>query len=256
MLHGIFKCAQRVYGLSGNPAAAVERQPLSRSGDFEVLSPADVAALARAAEDEQDAAMFITAAFTGLRQGELIALSWADVDFAKRLIHVRRSFTHGELGLPKSGRVRSVPLIDVVARALDVLSRREHFTDAEDLVFPNTVGRPTDSSKLRRRFYRALECAGLKRVRFHDLRHSFGTLAVQVFPLSDVRAYMGHADIQTTMVYVHHVPADDAAERLSRAVVASDDFLKVDADRVEPVARQGASSNGRSQSSGRLLPGP
>lgn len=65
----------------------------------------------------------------------------------------------------------------------------------------------------------------MKRIRFHDLRHSFGTLAVQVFPLSDVKAYMGHADIQTTMVYVHHVPAGDAAERLSQAVRGSADFI-------------------------------
>lgn len=59
-------------------------------------------------------------------------------------------------------------------------------------------------------------------MRFHDLRHTFGTLAVQAFPLSDVKAYMGHADIQTTMVYVHHVPRVDTAERLSRLL--EDDF--------------------------------
>lgn len=53
---------------------------------------------------------------------------------------------------------------------------------------------------------------------------------MQVFPLSDVKAYMGHADIQTTMVYVHHVPADDAAERLSRAVRRSEDFAAVPVD--------------------------
>ncbi len=221
LLHGIFRRAQRVYGLPTNPAAAVERQPVRRSGDFDVLTPDEVAAVTRAAESEQDAALYLTAAFTGLRLGELLALRWVDVDFAKRLVHVRRSFTHGAVGLPKSGRVRSVPLIDDVARVLDGLSRRERFTGSEELVFPNSVGNPLDDSKLRRRFYRALDRAGLKRIRFHDLRHSFGTLAVQVFPLSDVKAYMGHADIQTTMVYVHHVPADDAAARLSGVVQRS-----------------------------------
>ncbi|MBA3376650.1 MAG: site-specific integrase [Actinobacteria bacterium] len=225
LLHGIFRRAQRVYGLVANPVAAVDRQPVHRSGDFEVLTPGEVAALARAAESEQDAALFVTAAFTGLRLGELRVLRWTDVDFSKRLVHVRRAYTHGELGPPKSGRVRSVPLIDDVARVLDGLSRREHFTGSDQLVFPNPVGNPLDDSKLRRRFYRALERAGLKRIRFHDLRHSFGTLAVQVFPLSDVKAYMGHADIQTTMVYVHHVPAGDAAERLSGAVAGSGDFV-------------------------------
>jgi integrase len=104
------------------------------------------------------------------------------------------------------------------------LSRRANFVDEEDLVFPNAVGNFLDDSKLRRRFFKALDRAGLKRLRFHDLRHTFGTLAVQAFPLSDVKAYMGHADIQTTMIYVHHVPQHDAAERLSRTVAGSGDF--------------------------------
>ena len=56
--------------------------------------------------------------------------------------------------------------------------------------------------------------------RFHDLRHSFGTLAVQAFPLSDVKTYMGHAHIETTMLYVHHVPRHDAARRLGAIVDA------------------------------------
>jgi integrase len=53
------------------------------------------------------------------------------------------------------------------------------------------------------------------RIVFHDLRHTFGTLAVQAFPLSDVMAMMGHAEISTTMIYVHHVPQHDAAARLT-----------------------------------------
>jgi Phage integrase family len=57
-------------------------------------------------------------------------------------------------------------------------------------------------------------------MRFHDLRHTFGTIAVQAFALTDVKAFMGHADIQTTMIYVHHVPQHDAADRLSRLLEA------------------------------------
>jgi len=170
-----------------------------------VLTPDEVTLLAGASE-AQDAAVFTVAAFTGLRLGELRALRWEDVDFSKRLVHVRRSYTAKALDTPKSGRVRSVPLIDQAARVLDELSRREHFTGEDDLVFTNTVGGVLDDSKLRKRFKGALARAGLKRLRLHDLRHTFGTLAVQAFPLSDVRAYMGHADIQTTMIYVHHVP--------------------------------------------------
>jgi integrase len=223
-LHSIFKRAQRRHRLPANPAAGIDRQPLKRSGDFRVLTPAEVEALGRAAASDQDAAIYTVAAFTGLRLGELRALRWADVDFSKRLIHARHNYTSRALGDPKSGKVRSVPLIDQALTAFDRLSLRDHFTGDDDLVFCSAVGDYIDESALRRRYYAALDEAGLKRLRFHDLRHTFGTLAVQAFPLSDVRAYMGHADISTTMVYVHHVPQHDAAQRLGRIVAGSGDF--------------------------------
>jgi integrase len=221
LIHGILKRAQRVYGVSVNAAAGVERQPTRHSGDFDVLSATEVEALVRAAASSEDAALFATAAYAGLRLGELRALRWRDIEFAKRLIHVRRSYVARYEGIPKSGRVRSVPMIDQVVRVLDGLSRHDRFTQDEDLVFCNELGEHLDDSALRRRFYAARERAGLSQIRFHDLRHTFGTLAVQVFPLSDVKAYMGHADIATTMIYVHHVPQVDAAERLSTALRAA-----------------------------------
>jgi len=101
-------------------------------------------------------------------------------------------------------------------------------------VFCSVVGDYIDDSAVRKPYYAALKAAGLKQVRFHDRRHTFGTLAVQAFPLSDVKAYMGHADISTTMVYVHHVPQHDAAERLGRVVSGSGDFLS---DRAGPGGR-------------------
>ena len=73
---------------------------------------------------------------------------------------------------------------------------------------------------MRRRFYLALKRAGIEHIRFHDLRHTFGTIAVQAFTLTDVRAFMGHADIATTMIYIHHVPQNDAAEKLSELLDA------------------------------------
>lgn len=218
ILHGIFKRGQKVYGLPVNPVATADRQPSRQHGDIAVLDPGDVELVAAKAANEQDAAIYTVAAFTGLRLGELLALRWRDVDFTKRIVHVRWSYVGRQEDRPKSHKVRSVPLMDRAARALDGLSRREHFTGADDLVFVNTIGGHLDGDRLRRRFTKALDAAGLQRVRFHDLRHVFGTLAVQAFPLSDVKAFMGHADISTTMVYVHHVPQHDAADRLSRLV--------------------------------------
>jgi len=162
-----------VYGLTVNPAAKVRRQPQTRSGDFDVLSPAEVGALSRAAASEQDAAMFTVAAFAGLRLGELRALRWRDVDFAGRIVHVRQNYVAGEFTSPKGKRVRSVPLIDQAAVALDGLSRREHFVGDDDLMFPNPLGEPFDASGLRRRFAVALAAAGLPKMRFHDYADLF-----------------------------------------------------------------------------------
>jgi integrase len=215
-LHSIFKRARRVWERPRNPVANAERQPQRRSGDFAALEPHEVELLAEHAVSEQDGVLFTVAAFTGLRLGELRGLRWGDIDWTRRVIFVRRSYTVDADGPTKSGKVRSVPLVDQAAWALDQLSRREHWTADEDRVFVNDVGEHIEDSALRRRFYRALEAAGLPHIRLHDLRHTFGTIAVQAFPLTDVKTFMGHADIQTTMIYVHHVPQHGAADRLSR----------------------------------------
>jgi integrase len=80
-------------------------------------------------------------------------------------------------------------------------------------LFLSPTGGALDDGEVRDGFYAALAAAGLGHLRhtadpivFHDLRHTFGTLAVQVWPLVDVQSYMGHADVKTTMRYVHHVP--------------------------------------------------
>jgi integrase len=218
ILHGIFKRAVKAFGLRSNPVAGVDRQPHQDSGLFDVLNVPQIMAVARAGATAQDRALYITAAFTGLRMGELRALEWSDVDFGKRLIHVRRNYVKGDLALPKSGKVRSVPMTDHVMQVLDVLSRRAFYVDPDCLVFGNEVGGIVSDDVVRRAFKSALSTAGLKPIRFHDLRHTYGTIAVQVFALSDVKAYMGHADIATTMRYVHHVPQHDAADKLSRLI--------------------------------------
>ncbi|MBA2298441.1 MAG: site-specific integrase, partial [Actinobacteria bacterium] len=202
-LNGIFRRAIRAHGLRDNPAAHVDRQPIRASGDFRVFTPRELERLFNAALSDQDRAMFAVAAYAGLRMGELRALTWGDIEFDRQVLHVRRSYVLGKLELPKSGRVRSVPLIPQAAMPLSALRRRAVLTAAGDRVFLRGDGGFIDDSAVRRRFHQAVAAAGLPRLRFHDLRHSFGTIAVQAFPLSDVAAYMGHADISTTMIYVH-----------------------------------------------------
>jgi integrase len=216
-LHGIFRRACKVFGLPANPASGIERHPVRLTGDIDVFSPEEVWALVRAAVSEQDAAIFLTAAFTGLRRGELIALRWRDVDFTGSVLRVRASFAGGALTAPKSGKVRSVPLAPEVAQALAKLSRREILTSEDDLVFPGELIDFLDGSALRRRYTAALKRAGLRRLRFHDLRHTFGARMIAKADIRRVQEWMGHADIQTTMRYLHYAPREEDARLVAEA---------------------------------------
>ncbi len=217
VLHGVFRRAQAVWGLPRNPVAGIEKYRQRASGDIAFFSPEEVLALVRASGGEQDAAIYLTAAFTGLRRGELLALRWRDVDFAGQAIRVRASYAGGALTTPKSGKVRSVPMAPDVAAALAALGRRERWTSDDDLVFVGEVGSFLDGSALRRRYTAALRRAGLRPLRFHDLRHTFGTRMIAKADIRRVQEWMGHADVQTTMKYLHYVPRDDDAALVAAA---------------------------------------
>ena len=218
ILHGIFERARRAYGLKDNPAADVERLRLRYDRtDYDFFSPEEVWALVRAAASEQDGAMYLTAAFAGLRRGELVALRWRDVDFEQRALRVQGNYSHGEVVVPKSGKGRAVPMAPDVARELARLGQREHFTGPDDPVFPGAGGGYLDGSALRRRYTAALGRAGLRPLRFHDLRHTFGSIAINRASIVQVQAWMGHADVQTTSRYLHHKSRAEEAELLSEA---------------------------------------
>jgi integrase len=216
---GIMERARRMYGLPSNPVRDIEK--LRERWDatrFNFYSPEEVHALARAAGSEQDAAIYLTAAFTGLRRGEIVALRWRDVDFDRSSIRVSASYGDGKLTSPKSGRGRVVPMVPEVAEVLARLGQRHQLTEDDDLVFPGTGGDHLDGSALRRRFVAAQERAGLRKVRFHDLRHTFGTLAVRgAESIVELQSWMGHAEVRTTMRYTHYREQHDAAERLASA---------------------------------------
>jgi integrase len=242
ILHGVMARAKRKGWITVNPCEDAEKVTVKRSDDFNVLSVEQVHAVASEAASELLRAVFLTAAFTGLRMGELLALRWRHIDFASRILHVQRNYVEGEEDTPKSHRRRSVPVSDQAVVVLEALSRREHFTGPDDLVLCDEVGHHLDDNTVRDEFYAALERAGLGHLRyveppshanpkgvmrddpivFHDLRHTFGTqCAARGIDLRKIQAWMGHADIQTTMRYLHYVPAHDDAARLTAAFTAN-----------------------------------
>jgi integrase len=217
VLHGVFQRAMKTHGLPANPLRLVEKRPNRKRASIDVYSREEVMALVRAAATEQDAAVYLTAAFTGLRMGELLALRWRDVDFELAAVHVRRSFTGGKEDTPKSGRERTVPMAEEVAAALARLSQRQDFTGDGDLVFCGALGGHLMPSDRRARYKSAIKKADLRQLRFHDLRHTFGTHAIRTADSREVMEWMGHQDLKTTQIYLSFKPQADAAKRISRA---------------------------------------
>ncbi len=161
IVRAIFAHARSRGLIDADPTASVERQPVRYSGDYDFYSREEIDALVRAAPSEQDAAIYLTAAMTGLRRGELVALRWRDIDFPGQAIRVRANYSLGELVTPKSGKVRSVPMVPEVAQVLAKLSQRKHFIGEQDPVFAGPVGGHLDASALRRRYAAAAKRAKL-----------------------------------------------------------------------------------------------
>src|SRR4051812_4796710 len=101
--------------------------------------------------DQADRALIATAAFTGLRLGELLALRWSDVNFTDSVVHVRRAYSivAGSMKSPKSGKERSVPMVEAVAVELAKLGQRDEFTADDDLVFAGWDGDVRDHTDVR-----------------------------------------------------------------------------------------------------------
>jgi integrase len=221
LMHAIFSHAVKLYDLPANPLATVDRFRVRSSGDIQVFSPEEICSLVRAAASETDAAIFLTAAFTGLRRGELLALRWRDVDFAGSTIRVRASYAAGQITTPKSGKVRAVPMAPDVASALARLSGRGRFIGDDDFVFAGEAGPPLDGDALSSRYRDALARGGLRPLRFHDLRHTFGTRMIRKADIRRVQEWMGHADIQTTMKYLHYESRPQDAQLVAEAFAST-----------------------------------
>jgi integrase len=210
---------------SSNPCEGVELPAVPETTEVRFLTLEEVDALIAHLPQgmflKVDRALFLAAALTGLRKGELVALRWRDVDRAAQRIRVRRNYTRGVFGTPKSRRsARAVPLAEEVAHALDRLREQSRWQGDDDLVFahPETGG-VLAKANISRRMLVALKAAGVgEGHRFHDLRYAFGTRAAAAgVPMRTLQEWMGHRDIQTTMIYADYSPGAHEADMIARA---------------------------------------
>jgi integrase len=174
--------------------------------------------------------LFLCAVRTGMRMGELLALQWGDIDWQSRFIDVHRNYTHWKITTPKSGESRRVDMSRELAQALKDLQTEQQieaaaraWPEVPSWVFCSEVGGLLHPHNVRDRiFYGLLTKAKLRKVRFHDLRHSFASLLLQngESPVY-VKDQMGHSSIQVTVdLYGHLIPGGNkqAVDRLDLPV--------------------------------------
>jgi integrase len=219
--------------LVANPAARLGRflRPTKdRRADVNPLTGEEVSRLLDAAQQHASwyYPLLLCAVRTGMRMGELLGLQWGDIDFLGRFIEVRRAIVRGKVVPTKSGKIRRVDMSQHLTATLKTLGvRRKEETlklgwgDVPEWVFVNEVGRLLDPNNLRKRiFHRCLEKAGIRRVRFHDLRHTFASLLIARHESpKKIQALLGHHSIQVTMDIYGHL----YTEGNQKAVDALDD---------------------------------
>jgi len=179
--------------------------------------------------------LFLCAVRTGLRLGELLVLQWGDIDVHGRFIEVRRNLVAGRITTPKNKKIRRVDMSAQLTEVLKglLLKRKEEtlrkaWGEVPEWVFCNELGRLLDKDNLRHRvFYRVLAQAGLRRIRIHDLRHTFASLLIQNGEsLVYVKDQLGHSSIQVTVdIYGHLIPGANraAVDRLDEATTRNPD---------------------------------
>lgn len=178
-------------------------------------------------------ALFLTLARTGLRIGEALALQWAHIDFHSRFIKVEQGLSRGKMETPKSGKTRRVDVSKQLAAALRELKTKRKrqalqngWGSVPEWIFINRDGKPIDLDNWRHRvFNKALEKAELRRVRIHDLRHTYATLRISKGDnIQDVSNQLGHHSTKLTLdVYSHWMPGKKKSE-----VDALDDLESLD----------------------------
>ena len=159
-----------------------------------------------------------TAILSGLRQGELRGLHWRDIDFDHKLIRVRSALDRQRRDVPPKtpNAIRDVVLMPALATALQRHQKQSCFDKPDDYVFTTEAGTPEYHAHLGRRVLNpALKKAGIRHVRWHDLRHTFASLLIAGGAnITFLSRQLGHSSSQITLsVYAHLLDRDEQAQR-------------------------------------------
>lgn len=225
------------WGLVPRNVAAGVKPPRLREAKSRPWVQAEAQQFLAYIQSDRLEALFALALGLGLRQSELLGLTHAAVDLNRRRLQVRAQLRrhHGGFWLeepktPRSRRTMSLelPLVDAIRRQR-VVQKEEQLLAGPlwrgnelDLVFTTELGGPISAATLSRRFHALCAEAGLRQVRFHDCRHTYGSLlAEKGVPMRTAMDLMGHTQISTTAQVYQHVSEEsmqDAAARVAGAL--------------------------------------
>jgi integrase len=199
VLHKMLSVAQEWQLISNLPPIKWLRTP---EVEFSFLDFEEAERLKQGADGEWKA-MITVALKTGLRLGELLALRWEDVDLVAGNMVVRRAASRGIIGTPKNGKWREIPLSVEARREL-----KAHRHLRGELIFCDQNGKLIPKTTCKWPLWRACKRAGLRRIGWHALRHTFAShLAMRGVSLKAIQELLGHATIEMTMRYAHLTPA-------------------------------------------------
>lgn len=207
-----------------NPLARIKALKETKNDKIRALSTIEVQALLKKTKIVYPDfyPLLFTAIFTGMRQGELMALTWDSINWITKKITIDKNYTHGKLGTPKTGKIRIIDMSDELAKVLKEW-RIACPKGENNLVFPNNEGNyQSAENMLKRRFLTSLNRAGIDKIRFHDLRHTYASLLLaNGAPMKYVQYQLGHSSITMTMdLYTHLLPeVNDKCVNLLNSIV-------------------------------------
>jgi integrase len=234
LLSRLFATANSWGWLEDNPAHGLKLPPGERRRQARVLSGDEIRRLLQVLP-EPSRTIFALGVATGLRIGELLALQVLDIDLSAAILFVRRAIYRGELGTPKSPKSeRRIPLASLLVHTLR--SYLEARRVESEWLFASEAGTPLDDRNLiRRQVEPVCKDLGMPHFSWHSLRHTFRTIAGnRGVPPELVQSFLGHASLDTTMLYMHRV---EEAERQAVEKVA--EILCPIVPKVEPEGTAG-----------------
>ncbi len=204
MISSALSCAMKQRLIASNPTKGCVLPKLERK-EMKILPPESLGTFFEEARRSGVFELYYIDLATGLRRGELLGLKWSDIDLNKGIIHVRRQV------LRQNGEVVEAPLktknsyrnIAIGADTIEVLKGMEQ---KDEYVFPSPYGGPMSPDSVLHMLQRVLKRAGLERIRFHDLRHTFSVLALQNgVDVKTLSAMLGHYSAGFTLDTYAHV---------------------------------------------------